>query len=707
MKTVRLIMAVHNHQPVGNFDHIIEQACAQAYHPFLDIAEKFPSIRMVLHISGSLFEWAERHDPRLLDRVAEGVRSRRFELLGGGIAEPILAMLPDRDTLGQIDAFRRCLESRCGAVVRGAWLPERVWEPHFPYVLNEAKVEYTVVDDYHFRCAGMDGDRLTGYYLTEDRGRLLRVFSGSEFLRYAIPFKDPEATIEYLRGFATEDGQNVIVYADDGEKFGLWPETFKHVYEDEWLLRFFKALDENRDWINFTGFAETVDELPPAGRAYLPNASYREMTKWVLPATVQMQYEDVVKDLKSRELIDAVRPFMRGGFWRGFRVKYPEAMQLYARMMEVSGLVAERSAARRVEEARRELYRGQCNCPYWHGVFGGLYMPFLRFATYQHLLNAENLLSRKNERAERRVEDFDLDGRPEVKLRNAHLAAYLKPDRGGALYELDDRHGPYNLTAVMTRRPEAYHRRLVEAARQLSESSDNAQTTASIHDRVRWREPGLEQLLDYDAYMRDCLVDHFYSGGPLPADLKTGRAPEWGDFVNAEYEIVARPTKTDRVTLRREGQAGPPGADVPVILSKQVSLGKAGTLDVRYVLGFPEGAPEHTLFAPEMNLGLMAGNAPDRNYFTDARENLGNLSTLLNRRNEPALGLVDEWLGVEIWLRATPPAGFWTYPVETINESEGGFERVYQGSAVLPYWLLTARPGEEQVFDLTVEVSHP
>jgi len=141
-----------------------------------------------------------------------------------------------------------------------------------------------------------------------------------------------------------------------------------------------------------------------------------------------------------------------------------------------------------------------------------------------------------------------------------------------------------------------------------------------------------------------------------------------------------------------------------VQISKRITLGKGSTLQARYALGFPEGAPPDTLFGVEFNFGLMAGNAPDRNYFSHARENLNNLSTLISRPAEPALGLVDEWLKVAIWLQAEPSAAFWAYPVETVSDSEGGFERVYQGSAVVPHWSLNARPGEEMIFTVTLEI---
>jgi len=706
MKTVRFIMAVHNHQPVGNFDHVFQEACEKAYHPFLDLLDKFPDFHMALHYSGPLLEWAFKHDKALIQRIAEGVRSKRFELLGGGYGEPILSMLTDADLNGQVELFRRFVKERFDFTVRGAWVAERVWEPHLAGALAGAEIEYAVVDDYHFRCAGLRDEELFAYYIAEDRGRLVRMFGGSQFLRYGIPFRDTEEIIAYLRDCATEDGNSIVVYADDGEKFGMWPETYKHVYENEWLLRFLSALHDNRDWIRVQTFAEAMTEVEPRGRIYIGDASYPEMTEWVLPMRVQEQLAEVRQAIANLSIAEKAAPFLRGGLWRSFRAKYVEAAQMYARMMEVSNVVADRGTARKIAEARRELYRAQCNCAYWHGVFGGLYMPFLRFAVYHHLLRAENLLARARERPGRTVSDFDLDGRAEAKLHSQELSCYLKPDRGGALYELDDRVLEYNLTAVMTRRSEAYHSRLVEGVHTARENGNDDHDVASIHEVVRCKEPGLENLLFEDPYVRDSLVDHFYPVATTPTEMMENRASESGDFVSAKYDLDLPRSHASEVTLRRRGLAGPPNGKVPVILSKRVSLGRRSRLDIRYALSFPQGAPKQTMFAVEFNLGLMAGDAPDRNYFSVERENLGNLSTLLQRDSQAGLGLVDEWLGVEIWITAEPSACFFTYPVESVNDSEGGFERVYQGSAIVVSRTLDAAPGEENILDLSLEVRH-
>ena len=163
------------------------------------------------------------------------------------------------------------------------WVPERVWEQHLVAAIAEAGIEYTVLDDFHFQRAGCTGDDLFGYYLTEDDGRLLKIFPGSETLRYTIPFQEPHATYEFLRRLAERRPGATVVFADDGEKFGSWPETFDHVYTHGWLKQFCDMLVANRDWLEPTTFARAVDATLPLGKVYLPDGSYREMTEWALP----------------------------------------------------------------------------------------------------------------------------------------------------------------------------------------------------------------------------------------------------------------------------------------------------------------------------------------------------------------------------------------------------------------------------------------
>ena len=210
--------------------------------------------------------WLDKNHPDYLNRLAELVDKGRVEIVGGAFYEPILAMIPSHDRIGQIRTFTRWLEKRLGANVRGMWVPERVWEQSFTRDVVDAGIEYTVLDDFHFKKAGLESAQLTGHYLTEDDGRVLSVFPGSERLRYLIPFGQPNQIAEYLAEIAEQHADAVAVFGDDGEKFGTWPETHKHVYTDQWLQRFFDVLVENQEWIQTTTLGEAFDNVPPVGK---------------------------------------------------------------------------------------------------------------------------------------------------------------------------------------------------------------------------------------------------------------------------------------------------------------------------------------------------------------------------------------------------------------------------------------------------------
>jgi alpha-amylase len=392
---IRFVLALHNHQPIGNFDGVIEQAYQESYRPFLDVFDRYPGLRLSLHVSGSLMEWLEDHHPEYLDRLGDLVASGRLEIIGGAYYEAILPMIPRRDRIGQIRSYTERLERRLGAAVRGMWIPERVWEQPLVADLAAAGIEYTILDDFHFKNAGLVDSQLHGYYVSEDEGRLVSIFPGSERLRYIVPFGPPQETIDYLARIADEQPGSVVVFGDDGEKFGTWPDTHKHVYHDGWLAQFFDALVANGSWLHVTTLSETLDNVPPLGKVYLPDASYREMTEWALPAEQLVHYEHVRHDLQHDPRWPQLSKFVRGGTWRNFKVKYPESDEMYTRMLMVSRRLEQAEQTQRhgelLEEARREWYRAQCNCSYWHGAFGGIYLPQLRNAVYKHLIAADNL----------------------------------------------------------------------------------------------------------------------------------------------------------------------------------------------------------------------------------------------------------------------------------------------------------------------------
>ena len=110
------------------------------------------------------------------------------------------------------------------------WLAERVWEPALAKLIADAGMKFTLVDDGHFRAAGLEGT-LRGYYVTEKAGTPLALFPIDKKLREAIPFLKAWETIDVIDKLRGEtEGDAAVTYGDDGEKFGVWPHT------KEWVL---------------------------------------------------------------------------------------------------------------------------------------------------------------------------------------------------------------------------------------------------------------------------------------------------------------------------------------------------------------------------------------------------------------------------------------------------------------------------------------
>ncbi len=701
MNPIRFILAIHNHQPVGNFGHVFEQAYQESYLPFLEVFEGYSNLKLALHTSGSLFEWLAEEHPEYLERVGTLVRQNRVEIIGGPFFEPILAMLPARDRIGQIEMYSDWLKRRVGADVAGLWIPERVWEQSYVRDLVDAGMRYTILDDTHLKYAGLNAEALTRHYLTEDDGRTINVFPGSEQLRYLIPFGRIEDTIAYLAEISEKDPQAVIVHGDDGEKFGSWPDTYSHVYEEKWLYRFFDALSENSDWILTTTPSEAIASVPPLGKIYIPDGSYREMTEWVMEPERQVQLDQLRTDMREDARWPMIQQFLRGGFWRNFKVRYPESDEMYCRMMCVSARlqksIEEGWSGGDIELARESLYRSQCNCGYWHGAFGGIYLPHLRNAVYRELIRSDNLIDAATERhghwIESQAADYNFDGKNEIRLTNDQLNVLLTPHRGGTMYELDLKSIAHNLLATITRRPESYHQKISQRHRFEGDGSGQ---------RIVFKQEGLERRLQYDWYSRKSLVDLFYDYDADFDAVRQCRVGQHGSFVQAEYDAVIR-KKPGRIQILQSCEATAYGA--PVRIDKSVTLGEGSSvLDIAYKLSnLPKDYRIH--FAVEMNFAGMPGNAENRYFHGPGGPNgqrFGDLSTSLDLTGGNELGLYDDWLGLDVTLNANRPTDFFAFPVETVSQSEGGFELVHQSVAVQPHWHIV--PDESGTWTVEMQI---
>jgi len=447
MTQTQLALVVHFHQPVGNLDSVVEKVTDRCYRPFLEILAQHPQVRMTLHYSGCLLSWLEANASDVTARLKEMVARGQVELMTGGFYEPILAALPRVDQTGQIRMLTEHLAKRYGFDASGLWLAERVWEQDVIPGIVDAGVSYTVVDDTIFHTVGVSDKQMTGPFVTEHEGRPLLVYPGDHNLRYLIPYKRVSRVVDYLLS-RTED--RLFVYADDGEKFGEWPDTHERVYSKGWLRDFFEELGKTSERLKLVTLGEHARGAEPVGRVYLPSASYDEMMTWALPSEPRLKLRRLRHGFKDDHESLA---FVKGAPWRSFLAKYPEVNQLQKRMAHVSSLVHDADAP---PEALSALYKAQCNCAYWHGAFGGAYISFMRAALWHHLMRAEALARGEPLFPAVEVFDLDADGSDEIMIATLWGSVVLSP-RLGRMVEFDDHAIGANLLAVMARHKEAYH----------------------------------------------------------------------------------------------------------------------------------------------------------------------------------------------------------------------------------------------------------
>ncbi len=678
---VRIAIAIHNHQPVGNFDSVVEDAVRRAYRPFLDHLARHPGVRLSMHWSGPLLEWLEAHDHPLLDALGALVSRGQVELLSGAFYEPILAIIPPWDQQGQLLRMAEYLETRFGVTPRGAWIAERVWEPELPDALARAGIEYTLVDDHHFLLAGADPRRLGEPYRVESSMGHVGVFPIERELRYRIPFQPVPELLEF---FASDPGPpGVRVFGDDGEKFGVWPHTHDWVYGAKWLTTWLSALEERRG-IEAVPLGEAWDRAPTARSIALPAASYPEMMLWALPPEVQTRIEEEQHWLEAQGKADLARRIATGT-WREFLARYPESRRLHRRVSELSARIERlrRSclAQESYEAARTEVHRAQCNCSYWHGVFGGFYLPHLRDAVRAHMLRADALA----DELQGRGAEWALErGEEEVRLKSLRVSVGVSK-QGGAIVELADRRRPFEFAGVIARRREAYHARVEEASRRAVVAGTASRATGraeahgeggkpeTIHGAISVKEPGLERLLEYDGRSRPASQEwirtqaEIAAAGGLKASIGLGPA-------ELRFAPASGPASAAIITLSSEWGGGDG-------VRKEIAPGA----DLQEFEVWFSGVPEGHWLVSEWNLSLLTPDAPGRRLRIEgagsgahAPGSSGEADSVRSVRLEDS-----EYLHVALRLRFEPSARVEWSPVETVSLSEGGAERVYQGTAMV------------------------
>jgi alpha-amylase len=639
-RPVTLLLGVHAHQPVGNFPEVIEDAHQRCYKPFLETLHAYPEFRFAAHFSGWLLDWLREHHPADMELLAAMVRRGQVELFSSGDTEPVLAAIPQRDRVGQLQTLNDKLAAWTGSRPSGAWLTERVWDSSVVPALAATGIGYVTVDDYHFFCTGKTVAELDGFFSTEESGTRLDIFPISEILRYRVPFHPAHEVVGHLEHLA-DQGQSAAIYFDDIEKFGIWPETYDWVYTRGWLRLFIEGVLASPK-IRTATYADFHAQQMTRGVVYLPTTSYHEMNEWTLPMPAAGIYSSLVDSEKAAGNAERHRPFLRGGIWRNFLTRYPEANWLHKRMLGLSARLAE--IAEPPPALTAALYRAQANDAYWHGLFGGLYLPHLRRAVWNNLIALEAGLDRLQARPELQAADIDLDGHTEFFAHSAALQVVVRDDGLAAAHELSSYRLGHNFGDSLRRYHEHYHDRIAAGPRE-----HQGEGIASAHDIVRFKHPIDAADIVPDTLPRALFIDQ------LDAIALTDYRSEGA----ADLSFV-RPGISKRYAVTGDGLT--------------VDWQFAGLAGYR--------------FSTVLNLAMPSCDGFLGRYVLADGSVPGGFGQALELAEATRLRLADDVLGGRLTLEASSAITIKCRPHQTVSQSEAGFEKIMQSAEVQLSWII-------------------
>ncbi len=627
MECLKFLFGVHCHQPLGNFGFVFEKAYNNAYLPFFEILKEFPEIKVNVHFSGCLLDWLLENKLEFIDLIKNLLKREQVEILGGGYYEPILPIIPEKDQLAQLKLMKNKLKEIFNREPEGAWIAERVWEPTIPYILEKSGYKAVFLDDFHLLSSGLKDEEVINYFETYHLNQKVKIFPIKERYRYLIPFAQVEEVLENLKRDHQNFGNSIITMIDDGEKFGIWPGTYKWVYEEKWLYKFFKALKES-DFVKTVLLKECLKFTKPKGIIHIPTQSYFEMGEWTLPSQIALKYKEFYKDIKEKR---ELKPFLKGGYWRNFFEKYEESLWIYKRMVSLSNSFKNKTNI--------DLLKAQCNCGWWHGIFGGLYLPFLRREIFSNLIKA----GKNKKRGFYKEKEF-------YTLKEENFQIFLEEKYGGIIREIDLLDGNLNITDLIKRRIETYH----------LEEKKESKEHGSIHELSFEIEESFKEDVIEDPHPRVPLILHFFN--------------EKIENLNEIEKKELKKVWEDNSRISKRGEE---------ILIKS----RTGEMEILKIIKVKKNKIKIDIKITKLNTNFWGVELPfsfPNGFYGKDEENLKHFSKNSLFENINELYLYDKATRKKLKIKIENPLSINIFPLNTIAKCEKGFEKILQGIIIFP-----------------------
>nr|HPG48280.1 DUF1926 domain-containing protein [Petrotogaceae bacterium] len=608
----------------GNFTHVLEYAYEKSYKPFIETLYSCPNFKAVIHFTGELLDWIEQKDSSFIEKLSSLINRNQVEIISGGFFEPILPFIPNCDRVSQLIMLNNRIKELFGISPKGAWIAERVWNSEIADDLVKCGIKYIFLDDFQFEYSGCNSSSITNIQLHQDS--CLKIIPISQPLRYSVLNESPKKVTELIENFPGR----FVVFMDDGERFGMWGSSYSYCYSEKYLMNLFNLISESPNIKSV--LANELVELLEGSDGEIQPSSYPEMMIWSMDTDLRTRFENSAPDMKTLKS-NSIE-------WSNFIKKYPLVNVLYSKMLMLSHEYD--SNYLHGTDEYRSLLAAQANDAYWHGMFGGCYLPNLRDALFSAVIKAESALNDSSRMiASYRGKLFY--------IKHSEISVMVDPNDGGKIVDLSYLPSCFCLSNVLTRQEEPYHKKMKQI------------------------NPDLNNKIVLDWYNKGLFIDHFPALETDAHSWQTNDTREKGDFANQPYVLTAGEKS---FTLERTGHVWV-NSDWPEVKIRKVFCISENRLWADYFIS-SEYVFE-TDFSVEINMNFLAQDSPDR-FVTINKENFP--VNLKGKFSTDTLLITDLYKKVKVSLHGSSDNVI-LFPLYTFSCSDLGNDRIYQGSSII------------------------
>lgn len=333
---------------------------------------------------------------------------------------------------------------------------------------------------------------------------------------------------------------------------------------------------------------------------------------------------------------------------------------MHKRMQALSLRVARLPEGKRTADLLDDLYEAQANDAYWHGLFGGLYLPHLRRAVYNAIVRLEAKLDNIAPRNAALQEDLDKDGIDEFCIFNKELQAIVKLDGYAGICEFDDYRLNHNFGDTLRRQAEHYFGKIHNNA----QGGEHAgQGIASAHDRIAFKHEISPSDLLADDRPSGLFIDSWVKGSEHSA-LQNYALVKSGSASMQFHAVVEEGTITKTISL------------------------SGNRIEARYT---PKQLPDGSM-SVRLLLAMPCCDGYAGRYIGIDNNILGGFGTSLEMDKAERLILDDGVLGGHLILGASQAVSIHVAPYFTASQSEAGFEKIMQAVEITVQWPADGRP---------------